>query len=631
MKGFTGKILHIDLHDGSFMIEEPEELFYRKYIGGACMGAYYVLKGMVAGTQPFAPEAVLAFTTGPITGAPISGNPRHCVTAKSPLTDGIASSEGGGFWAPELKFAGFDALIITGKAEKPVYLWVHDGEYEVKDASHLWGKLTGEVQEAVRKELGDEKVRVAQIGPAGEKLVRFAAITNELKHFNGRAGLGAVMGSKNLRAVAVRGSGKPEFHDLDKIKEIARVGVGRIKKEGFWNDFKRYGTTQNVTWNTDIGGLPTKNWAMGTFDRCDDISAETYFEKMMDKPGTCWSCAQSCKRDIKDGIKKPHTIEAKYGGPEYETVGMMGSNCLVSDLHAIAKANEIASKYCMDTISLGGVIGFVMECFEKGFLTAEDTGGIEAAFGDGESLIRLAELTGKREGFGDDMAEGTARLASKIGSQAERIAVHVKGKEFPAHMPRAKAVMALIYAVNPFGPDHVSSEHDPAISEEPGEILKGFGIYESTPVSWKLNSAKSKLLAYSQRFVSGLDSFSVCQFCFHTWAVYNFTELLEVINAATGWDYTMHEFMLLGERRINLMRAFNAREGFSSKDDTLPQRLFEDSLADDGSRKGATIDREKFFQCREEYYRLCGWDSDTGNPTAVKLRELGLEWVVDLL
>ena len=630
MKGNTGKILHVNLSESSFRVEEPDELFYRTYVGGACTGAYYVFKGMPAGVDALAPENVLAFTIGPIVGAPISGNARHCVTAKSPLTGGIASSEGGGFWGPELKFAGFDGIVITGKAPRPVYLWVHDGGFELREAAHLWGTPTGEVQEAIRSEVGDPQIRVAQIGPAGEKLVRFAAITNELKHFNGHAGLEAVMGAKNLRAVAVRGKGRPELHDPKCIQEMARIGAARIQAEGFWKDFKKYGTALNVTWNTSLGGLPTRNWTMGTFARREDISAETYAETMMDSPGTCWACSQSCKRDLKSGITQPWSIDPRYGGPEYETVGMMGSNCLVGDLAAIAKANEIASKYCMDTISLGGVVGLVMECFEKGLLSSRDTGGIEARFGDGEALVRLAELTGRREGFGDLMAEGTARLARRLGPEAERIAVHVKGKESPAHMPTSKAALGLIYAVNPLGPDHVSSEHDPAIADEPGEILKGLGLYEGGVPPEEMAPAKARFTAYTQRFVSALDSFSICQFCFHTWAMYNLVELLQVMKAATGWDYTMQEFMLLGERRVNLMRAFNAREGFSSKDDMLPERLFEDGLLDDGLGRGRKIDRQAFLRCREEYYRLNGWDPESGNPTPAKLRELGLGWAAEL-
>ncbi len=626
MKGFSGNILHVDLSKGAFEVEQPPEAFYRQYVGGACLGNYYVFKGMKAGVDPLGPENVLVFAISAVVGAPISGNARHAVSAKSPLTGTIGSSEGGGFWGPELRFAGFDAIVLTGRSPGPVYLWIHDGQYELKDAGHLWGKITGEVQDAIRQELGDQRIRVAQIGPAGEKGVLYANIVNELKHFNGRCGFGAVMGSKNLRAIAVRGKMKPEYADPQTIKELARKAAAKVAADGFYKDWKRLGTDMNMTWNTDLGGLPTRNWTMGTFAEHEKISEHVFAEQWMDSPGTCWACAQACKRDVKQGITSPWKVEARYGGPEYESLGMMGPNCQVSDWNAICKANEWASKYGVDTISLGGVIGFVMECFEKGILTEKQLGGVKASFGNGGALVALAEMAVKREGFGDKMALGTARLSRMLGPQAERIAVFSKGKEFPAHMPTAKGSMGLIYAVNPFGPDHVSSTHDGDIAVEPNEISKGVGIYETVPQAWKLDFAKTKMTAYSQRYVSALDSWSVCQFTFHAWSICSLEDLVTVINAATGWQYTLHEFMLLGERRINLMKAFNAREGFSSKEDVLPPRMHEDPLQDDGPRKGAVVDKANFLKQREYYYLLNGWDPVTGNPSEVKLRELGLDW-----
>jgi aldehyde:ferredoxin oxidoreductase len=593
MKGFSGKILHVDLTEGTFEVELPPESFYRQYVGGACLGNYYVFKGLKAGIDPLSPQNVLVFAISAVVGAPISGNARHAVSAKSPLTGTIGSSEGGGYWGPELRFAGFDGIVITGRSPSPVYLWIHDGQCELKDARRLWGRVTGEVQDAIRRELGDERIRVAQIGPAGEKGVLYANIVNELKHFNGRCGFGAVMGSKNLRAIAVRGRMKPEYADPDAIRELARKGAAKVEAEGFYRDWMRLGTGMNVTWNTDLGGLPTRNWTMGTFAEREKISEHVYAEQWMDGSGTCWACAQACKRDVKKGITTPWTVEERYGGPEYETLGMVGPNCLVSDWNAICKANEWAAKYAVDTISLGGVIGFVMECYEKGILTEKDLGGVKAPFGSGEALVRLAEMAVKREGFGDKMALGTARLARLLGPQAE---------------------------------DHVSSTHDGDVSAGPNEINKGVGIYETVPEAWKLDFAKTKMTAYSQRYVSAIDSWSVCQFTFHAWSICSLEDLVAVINAATGWRYTLHEFMLLGERRINLMRAFNAREGFSSKEDVLPPRLHEDPLLDEGPRKGAVVDKANFLKQREYYYLLSGWDPLTGNPTEAKLRELGLDW-----
>ncbi|MGA2547656.1 MAG: aldehyde ferredoxin oxidoreductase family protein [Rectinemataceae bacterium] len=631
MKGYSGRILHVDLTAGAFTVETPPESFYRQYAGGACMGNYYVFKGMPAGVDPLGPGNVLVFAISAVVGTPISGNSRYVVSAKSPLTGTLGSSEAGGYWGPELRFAGFDAVVITGKSPRPVYLWIHDGEYELRDAGHLWGRVTGEVQDEIRRELGDGRVRVAQIGPAGEKGVLYANIVNELKHFNGRCGFGAVMGSKNLRAIAVRGTGKPEYVDPDRIKALAKQAAAKVGVDGFYKDFRRLGTSMNMTWNQSAGGLPTRNWSMGTFSEWEKVSEFVYADKWMDRPGTCWACVQSCKRDIKEGIEKPWPVEARYGGPEYESLGMMGPNCMVSDFGAICKANELASKYCVDSISLGGVVGFVMECFEAGILTAKDLGGVEARFGSGEALVALSEMTVKREGFGDLMAEGTTRLAKHLGPRAERLAVAVKGKEFPAHMPTMKSSMGLIYAVNPFGPDHVSSTNDGDIAAEPNEVNKGAGIYEIVPNINDLNFEKTKMTLYSQRYVSAVDSWSVCQFIFHAWSICSLPDLVEVINAAIGWKYTMYELMLLGERRINIMRAFNAREGFSSAEDVLPRRLLDDGLLDDGPRKGARVDEANFLKQREYYYVMSGWDPVTGNPGEVKLRELGLGWAWEAL
>jgi aldehyde:ferredoxin oxidoreductase len=629
MRGNTGKILHVDLTAGSFVVETPDEIFYRTYVGGACMGAYYVTRLVPVGADPLGPENALVFTTSAITGVPISGNPRHCASAKSPLTGGIMNSEGGGYWGPELKFAGFDAIIVRGKAPSPVYLWIHDGRYELRDASRFWGLETGEAQDAIRQELEDDKVRVLQIGPAGERQVGFAAIVNELRHFNGRGGLGAVMGSKNLRAIAVRGTPQPDLADRARVLALARAGARKVRDVSSHRDFKALGTIQSVADNTAIGGLPTRNWTMGTFDQYQKLSAEAYATSMMDRPGTCWACAQSCKRDVKPGLERPWRVDSRYGGPEYETVGMLGSNCLVADLHAVVKASEIANRYCVDTISLGGVIGLVMECFERGILTEEEI-GFEAPFGDGEALVRLTEMIVERRGLGDLMAEGMARFAEKLGPEAQRIAVHVKGKELPAHTPTSKGMMALLYAVGSFGPDHMSAFHDEAFSDGPNEKHRGVGVYRKPPgPNWEINEEKVKILVASQRLVSAIDSWSVCQFCFHTWTIFTIEDLVELIQAVTGWRYTLYELMQLGERRVNLLRAFNAREGFSLRDDELPRRLFEDPLLDDGPTGGRTVNREDFLRCREEYYRMVGWDPETGNPTEVKLRELDLSWILE--
>ena len=631
MKGNTGKILHLNLSTETFEVESPDEPFYRKYFGGACMGAWYVMKGMAGGVDPLGPDNVLAFTISPVVGARVSGNARHVVTTKSPLTGTMAHSEAGGFWGPELKFAGFDGLVITGRASRPVYLWIHDGQYELRDASAIWGKTTGDSQDFIRSDVGEEKARVCLIGPGGEKQIRFAGIVNELKHFNGRNGTGAVMGSKNLKAVAVRGTGQPEYHDEKVIKEIAREAARIVKEEDFYRNFRRCGTTLNVEWGTPAGGLPTRNWTQGTFEHQEALKGERYADEMMESPGTCFACVQSCKRDIKPGVETPRKIDPKFGGPEYETIGMCGSNLGLSAFSEIAAINQLASMYAVDSISLGGVLGLAAQCFQDGVLTSDQLGDTEPRFGAFEELYKLAEMVVKREGPGEILAEGTARAAARWGDEAVARAVHVKNKEFPAHMPHIKGSLALAYAVNPYGPDHVTVEHDPAIASTPvGERLQGFGFYDPTdPVP--LNAEKSKLTAYSQRWCGAIDSVSTCSFIFNTWAMFGFDELIDLIRAVTGWEYSMNEFMLLGERKLNMMRAFNVREGFTPDDDILPDRLFETPLDDDGPSSGRTVVKEDFLESREQYYAICGWNPKTGVPTAYKLKELGLDWAADFL
>lgn len=625
IKGFAGKILHVNLSTEEFRVEEPDEKFYRKYMGGSLIGGYYVFNNTTAKIDALSEENVLAFSVGPATGAAISGASRHAVTSKSPLTNTIASSEAGGYWAPEFKFSGFDALIIRGKSKKPVYLWIHDGEYEIRDAEKLWGKVTKETQNIIREELGDDKIRVAVIGPGGENLVRYACIVNELAHFNGRNGMGAVMGSKNLKAIAVRGSRKPEFYNNEKIQELAKRAMKKVQEDSFASTFKELGTNQNFEWHTPIGGVPTRNWSSGTFEAVEKINAEAIRNTVLKRTGTCWSCAQACKRVVE--VKEAPFVDPSYGGPEYETTAMCGSNLGISNLITICKINEICNKYTLDTISCGGTIGFAMNCFEKGIITTKDTGGLELNYGNEDSVLKLVEMIGKGEGFGKILGEGTARVAEIWGSEAKKLAVHVKGKELPAHMPQVKASLALAYACLPFGPDHVSSEHDGAISEDPiSNNLRGLGFDQPQNIT-ELNEEKSKFVWATQCGYSAVDTLSLCQFIFGHWTLFNFNELVDFVNAVTGWETNLYELMLVGQRRIQLFRAFNQRDGFTSAEDVLPDRLFQ-PLDDIGPSAGFKVSEEDFLKARSMYYALAGWDEITGLVPDTKLKEMGLDWAI---
>ncbi len=626
MKGFAGKILHVNLNEGTFLVERPDEQFYRTYIGGSCLGTYYVMKGMEKGTEPLSPESVLVFSIGPLAGAAISGASRHAVTGKSPQTGGIMASEGGGYWAPELKWAGFDAIVLTGKSEKPVYLWIHNGDVELRDAVSIWGKTTKEAQTIIRDELGDDKIRVAQIGVAGETGCNYANIVNELAHFNGRGGLGAVMGSKNLRAIAVRGTSKPDYFDQEGIKALAKKGAETIRDSSGLQGFKKYGTNGCVDEHIGLGGLPTRNWSSGVFEGQDDLTPVAWNDALI-KPGTCFGCAQSCKRHI-DG-NKTDAVDPAYGGPEYETVGMVGPNLCISDKVAICQINEICSKYAFDTISFGATASFIMECFEKGLLTEADTGGLSITFGNVDAVLKLAEQIGRGEGFGKLAAEGSAFLAQKIGKGSEKFLLTVKNKEFPAHMPQAKASLGLAYALVPYGADHVSSQMDPTIGVAPLPYqMKGLGFDRAEDPS-EMNLEKAKLFWRTQVAYSMMDTASVCLLAFSFWTAYDLDDLVQGINVATGWKMNLYELMMVGERRLQMMRAFNAKEGFTSTDDVLPEKLFIPLKG--GITDGVAMDKDAFFKARDLYYELAGWTTENNAPSTARLLSLNLDWVTDYL
>lgn len=626
MKGFAGKVLHVDLTTGLFQVEKPDEKFYRTYIGGSAIGAYYLMHEMAPNTDPLSPESVMIFSIGPMGGAPISGVSRHSVTGKSPLTGGFMASEAGGYWAPELKKAGFDAIVLKGKAAGPVYLWINDGSYELRDASGLWGKTTKEVQTLIREEHGDKRIRVAQIGTAGENGCDYANIVNELAHFNGRGGLGKVMGSKNLRAIAVRGTNQPEFFDKKAITAFAKKGAETINNSEGLQGFKTHGTMGVVNEHVTYGGLPTRNWSSGYFDEQDKLLSEEWNKELI-KPGTCYGCVQSCKRHV-DG-SKTNVLDPAFGGPEYETVGMVGPNLCISDKVAIAMINENCAKYAFDTISFGATVSFLMECYENGLITREYTEGLDLKFGNKEAAIALSEMVGRNEGFGRKVAKGSAALAREIGKGSEKYLLTVKNKEFPAHMPQTKASLGLAYALVPFGSDHVSSQMDPSIGVEPLPYqIMGIGLDRAEDPA-EMNSEKAKLFWKTQLAYSMFDTADVCVLAFSFWTAYDLEDLVTGINAATGWKMTLYEMMTVGERRLQMMRAFNIREGFSNDEDVLPEKLF--TPLKGGISDGQVMDRDAFYKARDLYYKMAGWTSKKNGPTEERLIMLNLEWVQEYL
>ena len=627
--GYTGKILHVDLTEGALTVEEPTESFYRKYLGGSAMGLHYILRDMPKAANPLGPENILTLFTGVTTGAPISGQSRLNANAKSPLSGGIGDSQSGGFFPAELKFAGFDGIVIKGKSPKPVYLAILDGQAELRAADHLMGKITGEVDDILHKEI-DPKAEILQHGIAAENGVLFSSLVSMSNRHNGRTGMGAVMASKNLKAVVARGKKKVEVADPKSLTALSRVGPKAIPENGDMDGLAKHGTAVVVLFNNTIGCLPTRNYNEGQFEGCEPISGERMTETILKERDTCYACVVRCKRvvEIKDGAYK---VDPKYGGPEYETLGTFGSYCGIDDLGAVSMANQICNEYGIDTIAAGATIAFAMECYEKGIITQEQTGGLELKFGDAEAMLKTLTMIVKGEGeLGKTLGMGSEKAARKWGNGADECLITVKGSEAPAHMPQAKRSLGLIYAVNPFGADHQSSEHDPYYEEGVGDFnlnrLKQIGLGSPQP-AYSLTDEKVRFAYLTQLFYSMLDSASLCQFVYGpTWTLYDAQDTAQMINAVTGWDVTVNELLEVGERRLNLLRAFNAREGLSRKDDKLPKKFFKE-LKGTGPTSNIALTQPELDHALDEYYRLAGWTPD-GIPTAQTLKKLDIAWAM---
>lgn len=633
LNGYTGKILHVDLSAGALTVETPSEEFYRTYVGGSALGLYYLFKHTPRGADPLGPENTLTLALSATTGFSFSGQSRCTAVAKSPITGGAGDAQAGGFWPAELKFAGFDAIVLHGRAPAPVYLWVHDGQAELRPATHLWGTLTADTEALLRQELGDDKIEIAEIGPAGEKLVRFAAIMNMANRAFGRTGMGAVMGSKNLKAIAVRGTTRPTAGNPEKVKYYGRHGSNQMKVDIDMADFGKYGTAATVMGNNSVGGLPTRNWSAGFFENAEPIDGVTLYDTILKERDTCYACAVRCKRVVESEYRG-NKIMPVYGGAEYENLATLGSYCGVGDLNAVSLANQICNAYGVDAIAAGATIAFAMDCFERGIITAADTGGIELRYGDPDAMLAMLQKTMNREGFGNVLAEGSARAGMAIGRGAEERVNTVKGAELPAHMPHVKRSLGLIYAVNPFGADHQSSEHDPAYMPQSSDTTKqrlasiGLTNYQKPKV---LNEAKVEFALKTQYTYSAADSMDLCQFVFGpSWQLLDVHDMAEVYEAATGWETSIEDVQQIGRRRLNMLRAFNAREGLTRADDKLPARVFKEALKG-GKSDGIVLDEQELESAMDTYFALAGWDVATGVPTRATLESCGLGWVADEL
>ena len=624
--GYNGKIARVNLQEWSLKVDTPDDSVYKTYLGGRGLGAYYLLRELPPKVDALGPENVIIVATSVITGIPISGMSRCSIVSKSPLTGTYGEAEAGGFFGSELKAAGFDALIIEGRSAKPVYLFIQDGQIHFKDASTIWGKTTGEAQTAIRGELNERHSRIALIGPAGENLVRYACILNELKFAHGRGGLGAVMGSKNLKAVAVRGTLRPQLKDPEKVQNIAKWMAAHWKESPGAVKRSSLGTADMVAPLNALGILPTRNFQGGSFSKAEEVSGEKMAETILTGTEGCYACQIRCKREVTGG--EPYETDPDYGGPEYETIAAFGPLCEVGDLGAVSKASELCNAYGLDTISTGSSIAFAIECYQNGLLTSKDTDGLELNWGDADIILKLIDMIAHRQGIGNLLGEGVKRASEKIGMGSHRFALHSKGKELAMHDPRGKVGVALGYAVSPSGADHMQAAHDPVFLK-PNKFMETMGITKSVEVR-DLGPDKVRAFVYAHLWWGLLDCLGACKFVFipHNAGLLDPQQLVEMVNSSTGWQTSLWSLMKASERALNLTRIFNVREGFIAADDALPERLYEEIQF--GPMKGARIDREQFQKALQLYYETMGWNPETGAPTSSKLLELDLGWASGL-
>lgn len=597
MYGYTGKILRVNLSEKSVKVEPLDIQEAVKFIGGRGLGSKILSEEIDPGVDPLSAENKLIFITGPLTGTNTPTGGRYMVVTKSPLTGTIACSNSGGYFGAELKFAGYDAIIFEGKADSPVYLYVADDQVEIKDASHLWGKVVSETTALLEKEHG-EKVKVAAIGPAGENLSRIAAVVNDLARAAGRSGVGAVMGSKNLKAVVVKGSNKVEIADSEKLKDVFSKCMKLIKENGVTGaGLPTYGTAVLVNIINENGVFPTHNFQFGTFAGAEQISGETLAEKYLTKKDPCFRCPIACGRYCK-------VDDIEGGGPEYETIWAFGSDCGVSSLADIIKANFWCNEMGLDTISAGATIAAAMELYEKGYIKEEELeGGPELKFGNAEAIVEWTKKMGGNTGLGAKMAQGSYRLAEMYG--APEISMTVKKQELPAYDSRGIQGHGLEYATSNRGGCHVRGY---MISPE---VL---GVPEK--LDRFTTEGKHVWVKIFQDLTAAIDALGLCLF---TSFALGADEYAGLFNAVCGTELTGADILQSGERIYNLERVFNLKAGIDPSQDTLPKRLLEEPLPDGPSKGGVT----RLAEMLPAYYEVRGWDQQ-GVPTAEKLQELGL-------
>jgi aldehyde:ferredoxin oxidoreductase len=611
MYGYHGKLLRLDLTQNKVTEETIEETTLKSYLGGAGLAASFLYNETSANTDPLDSENVLIAMTGPFTGSRVPASARHHIMALSPLTGVMGESNVGGSWAVHFKRTGFDGIVVTGRSKVPVYIWIHDDGVEIRNAEAIWGEDTYDSADWLKSKTS-KNATVAVIGQAGERLARVASISHigKIVRSAGRTGMGAVMGSKNLKAMVVYGTKSVDIAHAEELKADIKEILPHIKS--VTSVFTKFGTSGGVENYEKVGSFPVKNWGSGRFEEIEKISGSTLHDTVLTGREGCLGCPLTCGRHVK--IDKPPYGPLDCAGPEFETLGTMGAECLVSDLDAICKANDLCNRYGLDTMSTGGIIAFAMELYEKGILTKDKTDGLELTWGNGDTLIALVRKIGERDGIGHILGEGSQRAAEIFGNNAEEYAITVKGLEPSAHDPRRFWSQALSYATASRGACHNASwghAYEMALSmpeigvPEPFESFQEEGLPQFT--------------ATLQDYMSANDTLIICRFSQIGKAV-TATNLVNWLNMITGWKITIEEFMEIGERIFNLKRLINTRMGTSRKDDILPPRF----RTLKRPHPELNIEVPPLGRLLGEYYKYRDWD-EIGRPTVEKLTQLGIE------
>jgi len=605
MTPYRGQVLHIDLTSQRHWLEPLSEDEIRHFLGGVGLADYLLYKHLPAAVDPLGPDNILAFAPGPFAGSSVPAGAKHAVAIKSPLTGFIGDSLSGSYWSYEVKRAGYDAIVVRGRAEHPTYLFVDDEAVHFRDARHLFG-LDGQTTEAaLREEIGDKKVRVSSIGIAGENLVLYASLGNDKGRQAGRTGPGTVMGSKNLKAIALRGSNKLEVAEPELVKEIVR-DLGQRVLGPATAKYRVLGTNANVLVLNRMAILPTRNFQQATFEEAEQVSAEHSQATYKERRASCYGCPVGCDHIVEITGEGP--LAGTKGSAEYESTYALGACCGVGDYPSVIKASEMCDRYGVDTISTGVTIAWAMECFERGILTIGDTDGLELRFGNAEAELALIPMIARRQGIGDLLAQGVRRASGQVGQGSEEFAMHVKGLELPGYDPRGLKTFALALAVSPRGACHNRS---PAYEADMKGIVDRF----------RAEPGRGRLTAAQEDYAAVFDSLGICKF---TRGCYEdlYAEAAGMASAVTGVHFTAEELRQAGERICNLRKAFNIREGWQPADDWLPPRLLNEALPGrDGESERLTA--EELQMMIDDYYQARGWTAD-GFILPEKLEELGL-------